>query len=76
MYNESHHNWTKVKRHIQDIWHTTNTSLDLLALQKESVNLGNAKHLPFDAASIANNILKKLFAIFLDGSHLYLYDWV
>ena len=47
MYNESHHNWTKVKRHHEDVWHTI-TSLDLLALQKEFVNVRTAKHLHFE----------------------------
>ena len=54
----------RVKRQLQCIWHITNTYLDLLALHKEVVDLRNAKPLSFDAASIANDILKKLQAIF------------
>ena len=51
-----------MKRHLQGIQH--NTSLDLLALHKVVASLRNAKTLSFDAASIANDILKKLQAIF------------
>jgi hypothetical protein len=50
----------RVKRQLQCIWHITNTYLDLLALHKEVVDLRNAKPLSFDAASIANDILKKI----------------
>jgi hypothetical protein len=41
-----------------------NTSLDLLALHKDFVSLRNSKPLPFDTGGIANDILKKLQAIF------------
>lgn len=43
---------------------TCNTSSDLLALHKEVVSLRNAKPLSFDTASIENDILKKLQAVF------------
>lgn len=77
MYNESQHNWTKVKRHLHGIWYSTNTTLDLLTLYKEVVRLKKkkAKPLSFGAASIAGDILKKLQAIFLHGSHLHLSYW-
>jgi hypothetical protein len=45
--NESQDNWTKVKKHLQGTWYDTNTSLDLLALQKKVVSLRTVEPLSF-----------------------------
>jgi Na+/glutamate symporter len=41
IYNDSH-NWNKIQRHLQGIWHNSNTSLDILTLHTEIMNLKNA----------------------------------
>jgi hypothetical protein len=54
----------KVQRHFQDIWHNSNTSLDVLTLHSEIMNLRNASLLSFDAADIADKIINSLKSVF------------
>ena len=54
----------KVQRHFQDIWHNSNTSLDVLTLHSEIMNLKNAALLSFDAADIADKIINSLKSVF------------
>ena len=54
----------KVQRHFQDIWHNSNTSLDVLTLHSEIMNLRNAALLSFDAADIADKIINSLKSVF------------
>ena len=54
----------KVQRHFQDIWHNSNTSLDVLTLHSETTNLKNAALLSFDTADIADKIIHSLRSVF------------
>ena len=57
VYNNSHYNLERVQRHLQGIWHDSNTSLDVLDLHTEIMNLKNAAPLRFDAADVDRIIL-------------------
>jgi hypothetical protein len=48
----NNYNWEKIQRHLQGIWHNSNTSLDILAL-----NLKNSTPLSFDAVDIVDKII-------------------
>ena len=61
---DSHYNWEKVQRHLQGIWHNSNTSLDVLTLHTEIRNLKDAVLLSFDAADIADKIIHGLRSVF------------
>jgi hypothetical protein len=61
---DSHYNWGKVQRHLQGIWHNSNTSLDVLTLHTEIRNLKDAVLLSFDAADIADKIIHGLRSVF------------
>jgi hypothetical protein len=63
IYNDNHYNWEKVQRHLQCIWHNSNTSLDILTLHSEIVNLKNDALMSF-AADIADNIIHGLRSVF------------
>ena len=41
IYKDSHYNWEKIQRHLQGIWHNSNTSLDILTLCNKIMNLKN-----------------------------------
>lgn len=62
---DSHCNWEKVQRHLQGIWHNSNTSLDI-TLHNKIMNLKNAVVLSFDAAVL----LIKLFMAYGQYFHL------
>ena len=49
---------------MQGIWHNSNTSLDVLALHTEIMNLKNAALLSFDTADIAGRIIHGLKSVF------------
>ena len=49
---------------MQGIWHNSNTSLDVLALHTEIMNLKNAALLSFDDADIADKIIHGLRSVF------------
>jgi hypothetical protein len=63
-YNDSHYSWERVQRHLQGVWHNSNTSLDVLALHTEIMNLKNAALLSFDTADIAGRITHGLKSVF------------
>ena len=63
IYNDSHYNWERVQRHLQGIWHDSNTSLDVLDLHTEIMNLKNAAPLRFDAADV-DRIIHGLKSVF------------
>lgn len=52
----SHFNWEKIQRHLQGIWHNSNTSLDIITLHNEIMNLKNTALLSFDAKHNADKI--------------------
>ena len=56
IYNDSHYNWEKVQRHLQGIWYNSNTSLNVLTLHTEMLNLKNAVPLSFDTADNADKL--------------------
>ena len=49
---DSHYNWEKVQRHLLGIWHSSNTSLDVLTLHTKIMNLKNTAPLNIDVADI------------------------
>lgn len=59
-YNETSHDWDRVKYHLKGIWHNANVSLDLINLHKEIQGLKNAKPLQFDADKLATKFLDHL----------------
>jgi hypothetical protein len=63
-YDDSHYNWGRVQRHLQGIWHNSNTSLDVLVLHTEIINLKNSAPLSFDAADVADRIIHGLKSVF------------
>ena len=63
VYNNSHYNLERVQRHLQGIWHDSNTSLDVLDLHTEIMNLKNAAPLRFDAADV-DRIIHGLQSVF------------
>lgn len=63
LYNDSHYNWKKIQRRLQGIWHNSNTSLDVLTLHTEIMNLKNDALLSF-AADIAGKVIHGLRSIF------------
>ncbi|EDL12236.1 mCG146134, partial [Mus musculus] len=64
VYNGSHYSWEIFQRHLQGIWHNSNTSLDILAFHSEFMNLKNAALLSFDAADITGKIIHGLKSVF------------
>ena len=64
VYDDSHYSWERVQRHLQGIWHNSNTSLDVLTLHTEIRNLKDAVLLSFDAADIADKIIHGLRSVF------------
>ena len=48
---------------MQGIWHNSNTSLDVLTLHSEIMNLKNAALLSFDAADTADKIICDLRSV-------------
>ena len=66
IYNDSHYNWEKVQRHLQGIWHNSNTSLDvyILTLHSEVMNLKNLALLSFVAVDITDKIIHGLKSVF------------
>jgi hypothetical protein len=54
----------RVQRHLQGIWHNSNTCLYVLALHIEIINLKNAALLSFDTADIAGRIIHGLKSVF------------
>jgi hypothetical protein len=66
IYNDIHYNWEEMQRHLQGIWHNSNTSLDILSLYIEIINLKNAAPalLSFDAADTADEIIHGLRSLF------------
>ena len=68
IYNDSHYKWEKVQRHLQGIWHNSNTFLNILTSHSEIMNLKNAALLSFDAADTADKIIHGLRSVFLSWS--------
>ena len=64
----SYYNRKKIQRHLQGIWHNSNTSLDVLTLHTKNTNLKNAAPLSFDAVDIADKIINGLRPVFLSWS--------
>ena len=52
----------KVQRHLQGIWHNSNTSVDVLTLHMEIMSLKNAAPLSFDAEDNAGKIIHEWHA--------------
>ena len=65
IYNDCHYNWEKVQRHLLGIWHSSNTSLDVLTLNSEIMNLKDATLLSFNAPDIADKIICGLRSVFV-----------
>ena len=65
----SHYSWERVQRHLQGIWHNSNTSLDVLALHTEITNLKNSAPLNFDAVDVADRIIHPSWSSFQNGTH-------
>lgn len=61
---DRHCNWEKVQRHLQGIWHNSNTPLDVSTLLTEIINLKNAAPLSFDATDIAGKIIHDPRSVF------------
>ena len=64
IYNDRHYNWEKVQRHLQGIWHNSNSSLDILILHSEIINLKNAALQSFGAVDTADKIIHGLRSVF------------
>lgn len=60
IYNDSQHSWKRIRAHPQGIWHSGNTSLDLIQLHKDSQALRDAGYIKFDAAAAASKFLENL----------------
>ena len=75
VYNNSHYNLERVQRHLQGIWHDSNTSLDVLDLHTEIMNLKNAAPLRFDAADV-DRIIHGLKSVFPSWSNLEWHIWL
>ena len=68
IYKDSHYNWEKVQSHLQCTWYNSNTSLGVLTLHSESMNLKNAALLSFDTADTADKIIHGLRLVFSSWS--------
>ena len=53
----------KIQRHLQGIWHNSNTSLDVLTLHSETMDLKNDALLSF-VADTADKIIHGLRSVF------------
>lgn len=58
-YNQSLHTWKAVQKHLREIWHSANESLDLMALHRKIQRLREAEPLRFDAAKTASDFLNQ-----------------
>jgi hypothetical protein len=54
----------KIERHLKSIWHNSNTSLDVLILHIEIMNLKNGTLLSSDAAGIVDKIIHEYMSVF------------
>lgn len=70
-YNETGHDWDRVKYHLKGIWHNVNVSLDLINLHKEIQGLKNAKPLQFDADKLSTEFLDHLKGLVPSWSSFY-----
>ena len=64
IYNDSHYNLEKVQRHLQCIWHNSNTSLHVLTSHSDTMNFKIADLLSLDASVIADKIIYVMKSVF------------
>ena len=64
IYNDSHCNRETIQRHLQGIWHNSNTSLDILTLHTKITILTNVIPRCVDAADMSNKIIHGLRSVF------------
>lgn len=74
-FNRTQYDWSQIKKHLQGIWNDYNTSLDLVQLHQEILNLQNAPSLKYDAAQVAENFLDHLKNVFPSFDHWYKLLW-
>lgn len=59
-YNNSQYDWSRVRSHLQGIWHDANLSLDMFQLHDEIQSMREAEPLKFDAAQAASEFVNVL----------------
>ncbi|KAF6280989.1 hypothetical protein mRhiFer1_009349 [Rhinolophus ferrumequinum] len=59
-YNNSQYDWSRVRSHLQEIWHDVNVSLDMFRLHNEIQSMREAEPLKFDAAQAASEFIDAL----------------
>lgn len=69
-YNNSQHDWNRVRLHLQGIWHDANLSLDMLRLHEEIQNMREAEPLKFDAAQAASEFVDVLRNVLPSMPHI------